>query len=220
MADRPCKQAAIEQISTGQAGAEVNRDLESLFRAVNRLIRCVSKISDYIDGQTGNGFDAGNGTGTGGGSVNDPPGSGATAGPEFMNESGGSDITLGDFMDGVVYYNPSGNINVTLGAAAYGTTLWVVHSGTANTITVKNAAGTTLATLSAGQRSWHIPMPNTSGVIVYGVTQVFGDDGRILMFADVQFDVSSHGPVVKDQTDGNKYRIRTNMGLVNTVVVP
>lgn len=51
-----CRIPQVVKQSTGQAGPEVNRDLEILFAAVNDLIRCVAKVATYLESKSGGTF--------------------------------------------------------------------------------------------------------------------------------------------------------------------
>lgn len=151
-----CKLPEIVQISTGQAGAEVNRDLETLFKTCNSLIRCVGKLSDALDeayssGSTTsptptNGSVDGSGAGSGGGGGG---GGGSISFPHFTSLS--ASATLPNGFDGIVFVAPGSNATITLPTPGRGGSVVVHHTGTSNTVTVNDDLSNTLAVLTAGE---------------------------------------------------------------------
>lgn len=182
-----CKINPVEQQSTGQAGPEVNRDLEVLFLTVNQLVRCVGKVADFLDsvnnGSSGGGSFGGGGGNNGGGGGGFGSGDNTLSmkdGAQFKTPghfyydriSTGADITLTPGCFGVYYITPTAAIAVTLP-----TTLWwgqwiiVVNGATAvgKTIDVKDA-GVTICSLLPGEYSDLILVRDANGAPAWPAT--------------------------------------------------
>ena len=137
----PCKQPPIEQVSTGQAGPEINRDLETLFKAVNQLIRCVSKVADFADAQSGGAFQGGSGSGTSGtegGGLGLPNGNRPV---QYVESGVGFEIAEGS--TGVLYINATADIDVEMPTQPFvGQQLIVINSSAAGfDVTLTKSAG-------------------------------------------------------------------------------
>lgn len=150
--------------STGQAGPEVNRDLEVLFDSVGHVIRCLSKLKDFANNVSQGSF--GNGDGTAGGEEN--PGS-ATQGTSslrglsgnFMYLDPSSNMTLPEQFAGIAYIEPSAAIEVTLPSPEPGALIVVANANVTHAITLKDNGGTTIGTIAAGG---YAIVPTISGV--------------------------------------------------------
>lgn len=213
--DSPCKQSAISQISTGQAGNEVNRDLETLFTAVNRLIRCVSRLADFADSQSQGAFSTGGIPSPGneqGSSSQQFPGRGPAS--HILMLDSGANLTLPDGYRGVVFVNPTADISVTLGFAQAEDWVRVVNtaaSGSGFDIELKDGA-TVLATIypqcsatassfsdSSGAWEWPdvVPVSNKDGTVYQNASMVLLDDAKGLV---LQSPNGSYWEVTVDNT--------------------
>lgn len=137
----PCKQPPIQQVSTGQAGVEINRDLETLFKAVNQLIRCVSKVADFADAQSGGAFQGGSGSGTsgtGGGGIGLPV---PDRPVQYVEAGTGFEIAEGS--TGILYINATADIDVEMPTSPFvGQQLIVINSsGAGFDVTLTKSAG-------------------------------------------------------------------------------
>lgn len=210
---KPCLMPPVVQQSTGQAGPEVNRDLEVLFEAVNQLARCTRKVSEYLDGGS-----SGGGFGGGGGSTSppnppSPPTPHPPETPDFLIINADASFTLPEEVSGDVFINPSTDVTVTLGTPMYGSRLRLFHIGTANTIAVETPASTLIDDLQPGQMMEPAVFPSdtnepewVTGVIVLGKTgTVYTSHSIVMRDPDAGF-------VQKDQTDGEFYRLELNSG--------
>lgn len=219
----PCIQGLKTQISSGQAGAEINRDLETLFAGLNQVILCVKAISDVLEKATGGAFQGGTpGTGA---TLPGGPGPGGTEvviverGSEgsFLVTSSGSNITL---PDGNIqaYIEPTASIDVTLGNPGLGDVGLVQHTGASNTITFKDNLGNTIATINTQQLAIVRTYLDTSGAPTWQTgALVFGKTGIVYTDDDVVFRNNAVGPVVKDVGDGEFVRLLTNAGVMANV---
>jgi len=210
----PCKRPKVRQISTGQAGPQVNRDLETLFGAVNSLIECVSRVSDFLDSSHSGGFAGGSGSGGsgGGGGVVQPTLS--LPGKQLVVESSSTDVTVPDGFDGHLFLTPAASIAVQMGRASYGGVVRIWHAGTSNTITLKDENAATIGTLKANERAVLVASVTAAGTITWGSVLVYGGDGKLKSSADVVFRSSSAGPVLLDTTDGKYYRVKSTNGVL------
>lgn len=161
MPELPCRIQPLKQISVSQAGAEVNRDLEQLFAAVNQLAVCVGKIADYLNTSSRGGFSDGNGPGNGGGGAGGL-GTGI-ANPRGLAQeviristSGTYSVPVG-FM-GVLMVDPTADLTVVLCPPEAGKPITIMHVGSANVVTVQDDLGANLApVINAG--GWTTLMP-------------------------------------------------------------
>src|SRR4051812_45062946 len=127
-----CNRPEIKIQSTGQAGPEVNRDLEVLFSNVNGILRCVAKLASFADSLSAGGFGPGNGTA---GSID--PNSGGNLGrqgqaPGFnppLRIASGSDFTINEAFFGTVMVDPTADIAITLCTPVSGWPITIVHVG-------------------------------------------------------------------------------------------
>ena len=169
MSTRPaCRIEPPVQISTGQAGKEINRDLENLFKTMRDVARCVGKIAGFLNQGNDGGFDDGGGGGDSGSGGSGGSGSGGGTGgggigtdpvvePAAQFYSTGSNITVPAMTSGIYKVVPSANIDVTLPAPTGCGTILIIHGGSANTATVKDDLGNTLCVLAAGQLTYIAP---------------------------------------------------------------
>ena len=216
---KPCFLPEQKQVSTGQAGPEVNRDLEVLFAAVNQMARCMGRVSDFADSIAQGSFNGGSGN-----SGSQPPGPQPIALPEWpLTEiSTSSNITLPTGMSGDVFIIPGANITVTLGSPQKGRRpLNVFHAGTANTITINSNLAVAICTLNTGQQTELRSWLNTSGEPLWNTgAPVVGSSGIVYLKNDLVFRDSAKGAVFKDTTDGNAVRTTVTADtLVTTDIV-
>lgn len=217
---RPCEQSEISQVSTGQAGPEINRDFETVFRAVNRLIRCTGKISAFLDSNNNGSFGGGSGEGGGGGGGVQPPVEGPLGdgdGRRFWLYSADSDFTMPEGFGGIAYVDPSADIVVTLNSSVYGRGVVIAHTGTANTMTVRDAGGVTIGTIKPGQWAPFEATFNASGTPSWGPgSVVLGSDGKVYLMESLVFRSSSAGPMLKSP-GGNWWLLSVNnAGVLST----
>lgn len=210
---KPCLMPPIVQQSTGQAGPEVNRDLEVLFQAVNQLARCTGKISSYLDGGAGGGGFEGGGGSTNPPTPPSPPVPHPPETPEFLLIDAGDDFTLPEEATGDIYINPSDDITVTLGTPRYGNRQRLFHVGTSKTITVNAPGAVLIDELETGQMLEPMVFPASdaepeyaSGALVMGKTGAVYTS-HVLVFRD-----ADAGLVQKDQTNGEFQRLEINAG--------
>ena len=178
----PCRNPKAQQISTGQAGADVNRDLETLFALANNLSDCVAKIANFLNANGGGGFDTG---GTGSGGTGDGGGTGGTITTEGPGKVGGTGVTLEsanpatdrtqyirtayDFTlpigaRGVWQFDLTANIIVTLPPPAGCMDPTIVNATAATySITLKDDRGNTVATLAPTEAAMITPRDASTG---------------------------------------------------------
>ena len=173
MPNLPCRLPQSRQISTGQAGAEINRDLEVLFADVNALKLCASRQANYLNANGGGAFDTG-GTGGGGdegggGTHTDgtlAPGGGSPPSahiPHYYVETA-TDWTLPECAYGVWNFVPTANLVVTL-PSPIGCGFVIVVNGASATysITLKDDLGSTIATLAPTEAKIAVTRMDASG---------------------------------------------------------
>lgn len=210
-----------EQISHGQAGPEVNRDLESLFGLARSFSSCVSKIADYLNSNTSGGFGLGNsgsGGGTGGGGSTMPPPIIFRGGElPVTRVSSGSSFTVMDGFSGILMIDATADITVTLRPPLPGIPLVLVHSGGAFTITVNDDTAAAIGTLA--QFEIAIPGVKESSVAVplwHTGLVVFTVGGGLRLKDDVTVVGSGNGMVLQSP-NGNYHRISVdNAGALST----
>lgn len=192
-----CSIAPVDKQSTGQAGPEIDRDLEVLFLAINQLARCVAKIAQFLDSLTMGGFGSGSAAGSLDiGSQGGAQGSGGTTPLRgFTQYSPGSNFTLPDDASGTIYITPSADIELTLPTNPIlgQEPLTIVHAGAAQTITLKNA-GSTIGVMVAASYTFPIFPLMDSGVGDWpDAVPIVGKNGAIY----------TQGPIVlTDDADG------------------
>lgn len=195
-----CKQPPITQISTSLKWEDINRDLENLFRALNRVMRCQSKMADAIDSSTGGSFGSGDGSTSGGSGFGIGTGS---QNPDFSGNgvyrvSSGANVILPEGFSGYAMIDATANIDVTLPSPQSGKPITVMHTGTANTITLKTNAGTTIESLAIGYVAWCDPVEVAAGDAAWVTgTVVFNQGGVQITTSDFYFDSTGAGIVLK-----------------------
>jgi len=184
-----CRRPPVTQISTGQAGAEVNRDLEVLFAEVNAIKRCIARVADFADGATGGAFAGGSGSsGTGVNMGNSGTGGESALQMPVYRITTGSNFTVPDGFTGVVMVVPSANIDVTLCNPIAEHPITIVHAGSKASgfvVTVKDNSGTTIDTmlptgqmhLLVGEDDTNAPAWPTAALVSYlsGVWVITGN---------------------------------------------
>lgn len=111
---------------------------------------------------------------------------------------------------GTVYINPTANLTLTLATPKLGQRLDIVHVGTANTITVNDDAGNTIATLTPAQMATSVALAGlTSGRLVAewptGLV-VASFAGNVYLQGDLVIRNSAKGLVLIDTTDAHAVR--------------
>lgn len=207
-----CKQPALTQISTGQAGPEVNRDLEQLFRAVNRLIRCVSRIADFADSQSGGGFSSGSGSSGGLSSELElPGGSGSRPSRPYMLVETGVDFEVSENYSGIVYVNPSADIDVELPSVpAIGQEITIVNISPTFLATITKSA-TPVGVLQPGSKVTMLALADSNMAPVWpdgGVVESSG--GSISLIGNLYLTDSGDG--ILFSTSGNVFEMTLSSG--------
>lgn len=160
MSHTPCRRPQVRQQSTGQAGPEINRDLEVLFEEVNGLNRCVGRVSDYLERRSDDDDFEGGGGGEGTPPPDPPPppppppedGGGHGQGQKYFETytlSANWEISEG--FSGMLYIQPTTNIDVTLPSRPQlGQWLRIFNAatGVGKAITVKDGASTVVSLLT------------------------------------------------------------------------
>jgi hypothetical protein len=179
-----CGAKKVTQISTGQAGPHVNRDLEILFDTVNKLIDCVTDVENSVS--------PGVDLASGGDTARTSEGF-----PHILDSA--VDLTLGDGLTGTVYINPSAAINVTLGEPGMGPLTVVHYSGADFDITLKNPNADTIGTIKRYQYSSVPPMVASTGEWAWptGIV-VVGSQGSLYIGGNVIVRDDAIGVKLKD----------------------
>ncbi len=210
-----CNRGLVSQVSTGQAGVEVNRDFETLFRRINELQQCINAIVNQLNATSSGQFESGDGgtPGSGGIGIVDP----GIQGMPVIRLSTGSNYTLPDGFMGVAMIDATANIDVTLPLPIAGRKTTIVHAGTANTITLKTDGGTAIAAITtmgacspeAVEDSANAPAWVTKATVVYptGTTQY---QNNIVIVP------AGKGITMLDATNGNYYTLYFDGGIVTS----
>lgn len=147
-----CRGPQIRQISnSSDSNDRVNRDLEQLYRTLNRVIRCQSSMADALDSLSGGSFAGGGGAvggATGGNGLGE---SGNPTPPIVLRVSTGSNYTIPDHFSGIVFIEATAGIDVTLPDAESDHPIQVQSiAASAGNMALKTSGGTTLATIMPG----------------------------------------------------------------------
>ena len=109
----------------------------------------------------------------------------------------------------------SGSRNLTLPTAVGGGWIIICNSGS-GTGALKDG-GTTLASLIQNTYSFvHCIGAASQAVQWPDAVPVWSLSGKLFMFNDIVFDTNGHAPVIKDNADGNWYRLETSAGALST----
>jgi hypothetical protein len=219
-----CKQQAITQISTGQAGEEVNADLESLFRTVNRIIRCQSAMADAVDQVTGGAFGSGDG-GTGGGDNGATTIGGVGTGMSMpgggggfmaMRVSTGSAFTVPENFNGVIFLDATADLTVTLCPPREGQLIVLMNVGASHVLTVHDDLGNTIATTieATGWMSLTTKEDSSNVLTWPSACPVVYPTGSIVMPGNIVWSDSAKGPVLKSPNGHLWLQSVSNAGVV------
>lgn len=210
-----CQIPAVKMQSTGQAGPEVNRDIEVLFQTANDLIRCVGKLAVFANQVTSGGFATGEGFGGGGSGGSGPGGTGpqgpggATPGRPWMFVSSGSNLTLPEGFSGDVYVQPTADINVTLSTAGPGIAPRIYNvaaDGSGFDVALKNPATTTIATLQPQQWTDAPSVPDASLLWGYpAALAVWSMGGSLALIGNLAMLTAANG--ILTATSGNVFEM-------------
>lgn len=186
--------------STGQAGPEVNRDLEVLFDSVGHVIRCLSKLREFANNVSQGAF----GGGEGGAGGDEEPGNtqqGTTPlrglSGNFMYLDPSSNTTLPEQFAGIAYIEPSAAIEVTLPSPEPGALIVVANANVTHAITLKDNGGTTIGTIAAGGYAIVPTISGASGVWDYPALAIVVDGSGVLDSSVVP--TSGLGVIVQDE---------------------
>lgn len=217
-----CEVPVPQKISTGQAGPEVNRDLETIFATLKDMIRCQKRIKLVLDAisqgafTSGGTFTIGGGSGSGGtgGTIIIPQGSGSRP---FVVYSDSNDFTLPTGFVGIVYIDATADIEVTLSdtpGAADEITI-INTSSTANSITLKDGVAT-IATLPAGAKADIVALSTAAGDWQWPTgVQVASSGGSLTLVGSLYLSDSGNG--ILFATAGNVFEMTlSGAGVVAT----
>lgn len=205
-----CNRGLVSQVSTGQAGVEVNRDLETLFRRVNELQTCLNLVVEQLNATTNGGFASGDGGVTsGGGGFNHIP---VEGGPLRM--SSGSNLSIPDGFSGLVMIDATANINVTLPIPIAGNQITVMNVGAASTITIKDDLGNSLTpTITTGGFMNVQPVEDAANAPEWPAAAVVQyPSGTIHIPGDLVVVSASNALVLKDTATGDYYDVTVASG--------
>lgn len=199
---QPCRIQPISQVSTGQAGAQIETDLNTLFATINTLARCVGKIADFLDAQGGGTFAGGSGggsSGSGSGSTGTGTGAGQSHAMFVQRVSTGSNYSVPYGFTGLLLIDATADINVTMPPPEAGFPVVVMNVGAAHTITLKDDLGSTInPPIIHGGWTTLMPIEDSANAPTWpAATVVFYPNGTIHTAGNVVITNNAMGLVLK-----------------------
>lgn len=174
-----CQRPPVKQQSTGQAGPEVNRDLEVLFAAVNAALRCNAALSELVQqllvtpAAQPDGLESGL--------------------PPLLRVPLSANYTVPGGFTGIILANSTGAYSITLPPPRAGCPIELFEVGGTDPIVVKDDAGTTIGTMVASSYTRVVPAEGSTGTQAWPTGLVAQGFGGTLYPADVVVSAAADG---------------------------
>jgi hypothetical protein len=217
-----CQHQEVKQQSTGQAGPEVNRDLEVIFRRLNQMGRCQAGLAEWVNSSSGGSFGAGNGGAggsTGGGTGGTGGGVGGVGGTGGLRPGGSDFIRLPSWtssftvplgFNGLIVVDPGASLTISLNTPLPDTCVQILHAGPASPeyiLTINDDAAAAIGSLRPGMLGIATCFENT-GIDPSWPSNllIVAQNGQIILTQDVVIDDNTYGVIIRSP-NGNYQRL-------------